>query len=59
MIIKLDQQIDCNTICARMQKMIDQYRKNNSLDNKIISIKIVDLVDGGDKHIPKIEYKAP
>ena len=38
--------------------MVDSYRKNNSLDNKIISVKIVDVVDGGDKHTPKLEYKA-
>jgi len=38
--------------------MVDAYRKNNSLDNKIISIKIVDVIDGGDKHMPKLEYKT-
>jgi hypothetical protein len=57
MIIKLNEQIDCNTICKRIAKMVDSYRKNNSLDNKIISVKIVDVVDGGDKHTPKLEYK--
>ena len=36
--------------------MIDTYRKNNSLDNKIISVKIVDVVDGGDSHVPKLEH---
>ena len=37
--------------------MVDSYRKENSLDNKIISVKIVDVVDGGDSHFPKLEYK--
>ena len=38
--------------------MIDRYKKENSLDNKVISIKIVELVDGGDNHIKKIEDKT-
>jgi len=57
MILKLDQQIECKTICERIQKMINQYQKHESLENKVISIKVVDLVDGGDKHMPKLEYK--
>jgi len=58
MIIKLNEQIDCTTLCKQIAKMIDAYRKNNSLDNKIISVKIVDIIDGGDKHMPKLEYKT-
>ena len=56
MIIKLNEQIDCTTLCKQIAKMIDTYRKNNSLDNKIISVKIVDVVDGGDSHVPKLEH---
>lgn len=59
MIVRLDQNIDCTTLCKRIGKMLDAYKKENSLDNKVICVKIVELVDGGDKHIPKIEYKAP
>jgi hypothetical protein len=58
MIIKLEQQIECTTLCKQIAKMIDVYRKTNSLDNKIISVKIVDVIDGGDKHIPKLEHKT-
>lgn len=36
--------------------MVDSYRKENSLDNKIISVKIVDVVDDGDSHVPKLEH---
>ena len=36
--------------------MVDSYRKENSLDNKIISVKIVDVVDGGDSNVPKLEH---
>lgn len=35
--------------------MIDAYKKENSLDNKVICVKIVELVDSGDDHIKKIE----
>jgi hypothetical protein len=37
--------------------MIDKHKKRESLDNKILSIKIVDLLPGTDHHIPKLEYK--
>lgn len=43
MIIKLDQNIDCTTLCRRIGKMLDSYKKENSLDNKLLSIKIVEL----------------
>ena len=36
--------------------MVDSYRKENSLDNKIISVKIVDVVDDGDSHVSKLEH---
>jgi len=58
MIIRLDQNIDCTSLCKRIAQMIDRYKKENSLDNKVISIKIVELVDGGDNHIKKIEDKT-
>jgi hypothetical protein len=58
MIIKLEQQIDCPTLCRRIGKMIERYAKENRLQDKAISIKIVEIVDGGDKHIPKLEYKT-
>jgi hypothetical protein len=57
MIIKLEQQIDCPTLCRKIGKMIERYAKENTLQNKAISINIVEIVDGGDKHITKIEYK--
>jgi hypothetical protein len=37
--------------------MIERYGRENNLKDKAISIKIVEIVDGGDYHIPKIEYK--
>jgi hypothetical protein len=58
MIIRLDEKIDCFTICKRIQKMIDSYSKNQSLENKIISIKIVDINDSPDYNIKRLEYKG-
>lgn len=43
MIVRLDQNIDCTTLCRRIGKMLDSYKKENSLDNKLLSIKIVEL----------------
>jgi hypothetical protein len=37
--------------------MIERYHRENDLKDKAISIKIVEIVDGGDNHIPKVEYK--
>ena len=54
MIVKLNQNIDCTSLCKQIAKMIERFRKENSLDNKVISVKIVELVDGGDNHIKKI-----
>lgn len=57
MIIKLEQQIDCPTLCRRIAKMLERYSRENDLKDKAISIKIVEIVDGGDNYIPKIENK--
>lgn len=59
MIIRLDQQIDCRTVCTQIAKMVERYKKENSLDNKMILIKIVEVTGGSDGHIPKIEHMAP
>lgn len=55
MIIRLDQQIDCGTLCKQIAKMVDRYKKENSLDNKVISVKIVEMNEGNEKL--SIEYK--
>lgn len=45
MIVRLDQQIDCGTLCKQIAKMVDKYKKENSLDNKVLSIRIVEVVN--------------
>jgi len=57
MIIKLEEKIECALICKAIQKLINSTLRDNDFKNKAISIKIVDVLDGGDYHIPKIEYK--
>lgn len=57
MIVRLDRPTDCGYLCKQIQKMIENHKKVESLDNKVLSIRVVDLVDGGDDHIPKLEYK--
>ena len=53
MIIQLKDKIDCRDICSLIQKMLNSYAKSNSMENKAISIKIVDIVE----NLPKLEYK--
>jgi hypothetical protein len=57
MIVRLDTQTDCGYLCKQIQKMIENHKKVESLDNKVLSIRIVDLLPGTDHHIPKLEYK--
>lgn len=57
MIIKLEDKIECALICKVIQRLIDSKIKDGNIKNKGISINIVDILDGGDSHIPKIEYK--
>ena len=58
MIVKLDQNIDCTSLCRKIGKMIERFRKENSLDNKILSIKIVDVVVLEDENTKNIEDKT-
>lgn len=52
--IKLDQQIECGLLCNKIQKMINEYIKTNSPQDKILSIKIVEVVADSNEHIPKL-----
>jgi hypothetical protein len=42
--IKLDQQIECALLCNKIQKMINEYIKTNSPQDKILLIKIIEIV---------------
>ena len=49
MIVRLDEQIDCNTVCKRIAKMVESYKRGNPLDNRILSIRIVEVTDSVDR----------
>ena len=42
--IKLEGQIECANLCNKIQRMITDYAKDNSLENKMLSIKLVDII---------------
>lgn len=56
--IKLDKEISCEYICQRIQKLVNKL--NNSQQNVAGSVLVMDIrpiSDGGNDHIPKIEFK--
>lgn len=57
--IKLDKEISCDYICQRIQKLVNQLNKTQqSVSGSLLVIDIRSITDGGDNHIPKIEYKS-
>lgn len=57
MVIKLDRPIDCGMLCKQIQQLINKHI-DGSATNKALSIRVVDVIDGGDQHIPKLEHKG-
>ena len=56
--ISLSQNLQCEYICQKIQKLISQHQQNNQdLSGSLLVIDIITPIDGGDNHIPKIEYK--
>jgi acyl CoA:acetate/3-ketoacid CoA transferase alpha subunit len=44
--LKLNQQIDCETLCKKTKQIIDSFIKNNtSLENAILCIEIREISD--------------
>ena len=58
MVIRLDKQTDCATICKMIQQMVEKDKRENGNAPRAISIKITDFIYSGDAHIPKLEYKG-
>lgn len=44
--ISLNHDISCEHICRSIQKLVENYRKENSLDNAILTIQINNATDG-------------
>jgi hypothetical protein len=56
--INLNKDIQCEYICQQIQKLVAKFQQGGgNLPESILVIDIITAVDGGDNHIPKIEYK--
>lgn len=56
--IKLDQQIECGLLCNKIQKMINEYIKTNSPQDKILLIKIIEIIADSNEHITKLNQEG-
>lgn len=55
--INLNKDIQCEYICQQIQKLITKFQQDGgNLPESVLVIDIIQTVDGGDNHIPKIEY---
>lgn len=54
--IKLENNLECNNICKTIQKCINKYNRENTINNDTyLIIKIQETVDAD--NLKKIEYK--
>ena len=56
--IKLDQQIECGLLCNKIQKMINEYIKTNSPQDKILLIKIIEIIADSNEHVLKLTQEV-
>ena len=55
--INLNKDIQCEYICQQIQKLITKFQQDGgNLPQSVLVIDIIQIIDGGDNHIPKIEY---
>jgi hypothetical protein len=55
--INLNKNIECEYICQQIQKLVTRFQQDGgNLPQSVLVIDIIQTVDGGDNHIPKIEY---
>jgi hypothetical protein len=55
--INLNKNIECEYICQQIQKLVTKFQQDGgNLPQSVLVIDIIQTVDGGDNHIPKIEY---
>ena len=55
--IKLGSSVKCENICYQIQQLVNNYQKNNSLDDTILVIKINKITDSTDSQVKNLEYK--
>ena len=55
--INLNKNIECEYICQQIQKLVTRFQQDGgNLPQSVLVIDIIQTVDGGDNHIPKLEY---
>lgn len=47
--------LDCNNICNKIHKLLQENKPDR--DKYYLRITLSEIIDVGDNHIPKIEYK--
>ena len=56
--INLNKDIQCEYICQQIQKLITKFQQGGgNLPESVLVIDIIQTLDGGDNHMPKLEYK--
>lgn len=56
--INLNKDIQCEYICQQIQKIVTKFQQGGgNLPESVLVIDIIQALDGGDNHIPKLEYK--
>lgn len=55
--INLNKDIQCDYICQQIQKLVTKFQQSGEdLSQSVLVIDIIRIIDGGNNHIPKIEY---
>lgn len=55
--ISLNKQIQCEHICSKIQQLVTKLQhQGQDISKALLIIDIVQPTDGGDNHIPKLEY---
>jgi len=56
--ITLNKEINCESICAHVQNLVNNFQKSNpNFSNSILVMEIKNIIDSDDSLIPKIEYR--
>ena len=55
--ITLNKEIQCEHICQQVQKLVNNFQQSSQdISRAILVLDIIETIDGGDNHIPKLEY---
>jgi len=55
--ISLNKNIQCEQICAEIQKLVTKLSGVQDISQSVLVIDIIQTKDGGDSHIPKLTYE--